>query len=116
VRFGSPWARAGVFAAGFAGPLLLLASFARRFELGVDAPWYLAKLAAVGYVEPPAVLIAAAWLAAAAQLAALTAGRYAPYPAPGERRRRGPMRTLVGALLGLVVRDRRRAARRAAIG
>jgi hypothetical protein len=116
VRFGSPWARAGVFAAGFAGPLLLLASFARRFELGVDAPWYLAKLAAVGYVEPPAVLIAAAWLAAAAQLAALTAGRYAPYPAPGERRRRGPMRTLVGALLGLVVRDRRRPARRAAIG
>jgi hypothetical protein len=116
VRFGSPWARAGVFVAGFAGPLLLLASFARRFELGVDAPWYLAKLAAVGYVEPPAVLIAAAWLAAAAQLAALTAGRYAPYPAPGERRRRGPMRTLVGALLGLVVRDRRRTARRAAIG
>src|SRR5215211_7677587 len=107
VRFGPAWIRAGVYVAGFAGPLLLLASFARRFELGADAPWYLAKLAAVGYVEPPALLIAGAWLAAAAQLAALTAGRYAPYPAPGERGRRGPIRTLVGTVLGLAVCCRR---------
>ena len=116
VRFGPAWVRAGVYVAGFAGPLLLLASFARRFELGADAPWYLAKLAAVGYVEPPALLIAGAWLAAAAQLAALTAGRYAPYPAPGERGRRGPIRTLVGTVLGLAVRGRRRSPRRAAVG
>jgi hypothetical protein len=116
VRFGPAWVRAGVYAAGFAGPLLLLASFARRFELGADAPLYLAKLAAVGYVEPPALLIAGAWLAAAAQLAALTAGRYAPYPAPGERGRRGPIRTLVGTLLGLAVRGRQRSPRRAAVG
>jgi hypothetical protein len=116
VRFRPAWVRAGVLVAGFAGPLLLLASFARRFELGLDAPWYLAKLAAVGYVEPPALLIAGAWLAAAGQLAALTAGRYAPYPAPGERHRRGPIRTFVGALLGLVVRRRERPARRAAVG
>jgi len=116
VRFGRAWVRAGVYAAGFAGPLLLLASFARRFELGADAPLYLAKLAAVGYVEPPALLIAGAWLAAAAQLAALTAGRYAPYPAPGDRGRRGPIRTLVGTLLGLAVRGRQRSPRRAAVG
>ena len=116
VRFGPAWVRAGVYVAGFAGPLLLLASFARRFELGADAPWYVAKLAAVGYVEPPALLIAGAWLAAAAQLAALTAGRYAPYPAPGERGRRGPIRTLVGTLLGLAVRGRQRSARRTAVG
>jgi hypothetical protein len=116
VRFRPAWWRAAVLVAGFLGPLLLLASFARRFELGLDAPWYLTKLAAVGYVEPPALLIAGAWLAAAGQLAALTAGRYAPYPAPGERRRRGPIRTSVGALLGLVVRRRRRPPRRAAVG
>jgi hypothetical protein len=108
VRSGSPWLRASVFAAGFAGPLLLLASFARRFELGLDAPWYVAKLAAVGYVEPPALLIACAWLAAAAQLAALTAGRYAAYPAPAERPPRGPLRELVRALLVLALRGRRR--------
>lgn len=116
VRFRTAWLRAAVLASGFLGPFLLLASFARRFELGLDAPWYLAKLAAVGYVEPPALLIAGAWLAAAGQLAALTAGRYAPYPAPGERRGRGPIRTSVGALLGLVVRRRERPARRAAVG
>jgi hypothetical protein len=116
VRFGAPWVRAATYAAGFAGPLLLLASFARRFELGMDAPWYLAKLAAVGYVEPPALLIAGAWLATAAQLAALTVGRYAPYPAPGERPRRGPVRTLVGTLLGFAVRRRQRPPRRAAVG
>ena len=116
VRFGPAWVRAGVYVAGFAGPLLLLASFARRFGLGADAPWYLAKLVAVGYVEPPALLITGAWLAVAAQLAALTAGRYAPYPAPGERGRRGPIRTLVGALLGLAVRRRQRPPRRAAVG
>jgi Peptidase family M28 len=116
VRTHPAWVRAGVFVAGFAGPLLLVASFARRFELGLDAPWYIAKLAAVGYVEPPALLIACAWLAAAAQLATLTAGRYAPYPRPGERPRRGLLRVLVGTLLGLVVRRRQGPRRRAAVG
>jgi hypothetical protein len=116
VRSRAPWVRAAVFVAGFAGPLLLLASFGRRFELGLDAPWYVAKLAAVGYVEPPALLIAGAWLAVAAQLAALTAGRYAPYPAPGDRRRRGPLRSLVGALLRPLVGRRERTGRRAASG
>ena len=101
---------------GFAGPLLLLASFARRFELGLDAPWYLAKLVAVGYVEPPALLIACAWLAVSAQFAALTAGRYAPYPAPAERPPRGPVRQLVRGLLLLTRRRRAGAPRRAAVG
>ena len=116
VRSSSPWVRASVFVAGFAGPLLLLASFARRFELGLDAPWYLLKLAAVGYVEPPAVLITCAWFAAAAQLAALTAGRYAPYPAPAERPPRGPLRQLVRGLLLLTLRGRGKDTRRAATG
>ena len=116
VRSRAPWVRASVYLAGFAGPLLLLGSFARRFELGLDAPWYLAKLVAVGYVEPPALLIACAWLAVSAQLAALTAGRYAPYPAPAERPPRGPVRELVRGLI--IVARRRRASpdRRAAVG
>jgi hypothetical protein len=112
----SAWTRAAVFVGGFAGPMLLLASFARRFELGLDAPWYLVKLAAVGYVQPPAVLITCAWFAAAAQLAALTAGRYAPYPTHAERPPRGPIRELVRRLLLLTVRRGDAPARRAAAG
>ena len=116
VRWRAPWLRAVVFVAGFAGPLLLLASFARRFELGLDAPWYIAKLAAVGYVEPPALLIACAWLAATAQLGALTVGRYAPYPAPAERPPRGPIRELVRRVLVLALSRRDREPPRAAVG
>jgi hypothetical protein len=116
VRWRAPWLRAVVFVAGFAGPLLLLASFARRFELGLDAPWYVAKLAAVGYVEPPALLIACAWLAAMAQLGALTVGRYAPYPAVAERPPRGPVRELVRRLLVLTLSRRDREPPTAAVG
>jgi peptidase M28-like protein len=83
------WLRVGLFAAGFTGPLVLLGSLAVRFGLGFDAPWYLAALAAVGYVPPAAVLIAALWLAAAGQVGALAFGRYAPYPGRAARRRHG---------------------------
>ena len=38
-------------------------------------------------MQLPAVVIAVGWLAAAGQVAALAAGRYAPYP---ERRANGP--------------------------
>ncbi len=50
---------------------------------------------AVGYVTVPSVLAALAWLAAAGQLAALAAGRYAPYPSREERPSAGPLRKLV---------------------
>jgi hypothetical protein len=116
VRWRAPWLRGVAFVAGFAGPLLLLASFARRFELGLDAPWYVAKLAAVGYVEPPALLIACAWLAATAQLGALSVGRYAPYPAPAERPPQGPIRELVRRILVLALSRRDREPPRAAVG
>jgi hypothetical protein len=79
--------RAAVLSAGFAGPLLVLASFGLRFELGFDAPWYVTQLAAVGYVPLPAVGLALVWAAAATQLTVLTAGRYAPYPSRAERAR-----------------------------
>jgi hypothetical protein len=83
------------FVAGFGGPALLLGSLALRFDLGFDAPWYLAQLAAVGFVPFPALLVTAAWLAVAGQLAASISGRYAPYPAAGERPGLGVGRRLV---------------------
>ena len=105
--------RLGVLAAGFAGPALLVVAFATRFGLGFDAPWYLAELAALGYVPLPGAAIGLAWLAAAGQLAALTVHRYAPYPAAAERPPRGPLRELVRRVV-LAARRRRRAERAAA--
>ena len=89
------WTRLAVLGAGFLGPLLLLASLAVRYGLGLDAPWYLAELAATGYVGLPALAIAVGWLAAAGQMSALTIGRYAPYPSARERPPRGPFREAV---------------------
>jgi hypothetical protein len=89
------WARAAVLAGGFLGPLLLLGSLALRYDLGLDAPWYLAELTASGYVKLPALVIAVGWLASAGQMAALAAGRYAPYPTAQERPPRGPLRETV---------------------
>ena len=80
-----------VYALGFAGPLLLLASFAFRYEMGLDAIWYVAALVAVGYVPVPLVLAFLAWGAAAGQVGAVALGRYAPYPDVTERSR-GPVR------------------------
>ena len=102
------WARAALLAAGLIGPLLLLGSLAWRYGLGLDAPWYLAELTATGYVQLPAVVIAAGWLAAAGQMTALAAGRYAPYPSAAERPPRGPIRETVRRIV-LTVRARRRA-------
>lgn len=90
-----PTVRLAVYAAGFLGPFLLVASFAFRYELGIDALWYLAALVSVGYISLPLVLVALAWAAVAAQTAALALGRYAPYPPPGERPARGPIRATI---------------------
>jgi hypothetical protein len=102
-----PALRTGVLAAGCAGPFYLVWSFATHYGLGWDAPWYLAKLFAIGYAPLPLFLIWLGWLAVAGQFAALAAGRYAPYPAPHERPRRGPVREL---LRTVVLAQRRRAA------
>ena len=83
----SPAARGVLLALGLAGPLILILSFATRFDLGGDAPWYLMSLVAVGYVPWIAVLLGLVWLAVAAQLTTLVSGRYAPYP---DVRSRGP--------------------------
>ena len=107
VRYRPPWIRAAVLCAGLAGPLLLLGSFAWRFELGADAAWYVAQLVALGYVPLPTVAIGLAWLAAAGQLAAVATGRYAPYPSARERPPRGPVRELIRRLLLLILARRR---------
>jgi hypothetical protein len=110
-RYRAPWLRAVVLLGGLLGPALLVWSFASRYGLGFDAPWYIAELLALGFVPLPALVITLAWAAAAAQLAAVTVGRYAPYPAAGERPRRGPMRETVRRLV-LAQRRRRRASER----
>jgi hypothetical protein len=102
-------ARAGVLVLGFAGPALLVWSFAGRYGLGLDAPWYLGWLYALGYAPAAGAAIALAWAAAAAQLVAISSGRYAPYPAAHERPPRGPIREVVRHLV-LARRRRRRAA------
>lgn len=99
--------RLGVLAVGFAGPALLVGSFAWRFGLGWDALWYLAELRAVGYVPFVVMPLLVVWLAGTAQLAALATGRYAPYPAAAELPPRGPLRKIMRTTT-LAVRDRRR--------
>jgi len=104
---GAPVAvRLGVLALGFAGPALLLGSFAWRFGLGWDAPWYLAELRSVGYVPFVVMPLLVVWLAGTGQLAALATRRYAPYPAAAELPPGGPLRKVVRSTV-LALRDRR---------
>ncbi len=107
-RAGGPGARLVVFALGLAGPALILLSLGSRYGLGLDAPWYLLELAALGYVHVPAIAITLAGAACASQLAAVAANRYAPYPGRSERPARGPFREAVRRT-ALAVRARRRA-------
>lgn len=92
----APLARAALLVLGLAGPLILVASFATRFELGLETPWYLLSLLAVGYVPWIVVLGGVVWLAVAGQLAALAAGRYSPYHQARARGPRTPWRLLGG--------------------
>ena len=101
--------RLGLYALGFAGPAVLIASFAVRFDLGLDAPWYVVALATVGYVPLTLVVAFFLWGAAAAQIGALAIGRYAPYPRPSERPRLGPIRRTIRH--GVLAGRRRRALR-----
>jgi len=87
--------RLGVLALGFAGPALVVGEFAGRYGLGWDAPWYLAELRAVGYVPFIVMPLLVIWLAGAGQLAALSVGRYAPYPDVAELPPRGPVRRVL---------------------
>jgi hypothetical protein len=92
--------------AGLAGPTLILLSLGIRFGLGFDAPWYLLELVSLGYVHVSAVVITLAGAACAAQLFAVTAHRYGPYPDRDDRPQFGPFRSLVRTLV-LTARTRR---------
>jgi hypothetical protein len=94
-----------VYALGFSGPLLLLASFAFRFDMGLDAIWYVIALTAVGYVPVPLVVAFLAWGAAAGQVGAVALRAYAPYPESSERTP-GPFRE-AWRQLGFAVRRSR---------
>jgi hypothetical protein len=90
--------RAVLYAAGLAGPVLVLGSMALRFGLGLDAPWYLAELTALGYVSALTLILVLAWAAVAGQVLAVTAGRYAPYPAAEDRPARSAVGTAIASL------------------
>lgn len=102
-------AQLGLYVLGFAGPLLLLGSFALRYELGADAIWYLLALVSIGYIPVPLVLAFLAWGAAAGQTGAVALGRYAPYPDVSERPARGPLRE--GVRRAVLLRRRARSRR-----
>jgi hypothetical protein len=106
VRGARPPVRLGVFVLGLAGPALLVGMFATRFDLGWDSLWYLAALRAIGYVPFVVIPLLVIWLAAGAQLAALAAGRYAPYPHAEELPPTGRIRRFVRGT-AYAVRNRR---------
>ncbi len=106
VRESPAWARGLVLAAGFVGRRAPALVVRRALRPRLDAPWYVAWLFSLGYAPLPAFVIALGWAAAAGQLAAIVAGRYAPYPAAAERPPRGPLRELVRHL-ALAQRRRR---------
>jgi peptidase M28-like protein len=62
-----------VYALGFAGPVILLASFAFRFEMGLDAFWYVLALTSVGYVPGTLAFAFLVWCSVAAQTGAVAA-------------------------------------------
>jgi hypothetical protein len=107
VRTARAGVRIAVYAVGLAGVALLVLSFAWRFGLGLDTPWYLLTLVSVGYVKTTPVVIALAATAAGAQLAAAAVGRYAPYPGPDEKRPPGPVQAVVRTSVR-TMRNRRR--------
>jgi hypothetical protein len=102
-------ARAAVYAAGFAGALILVGSFAWRLELGAGALPYLVALVSVGYVTPALVIAGLVWIAAAGQVGAVAFGRYRPYPPRAELPTRGPVRAGIRRVV-LAARERRRPA------
>jgi len=90
------WARAALFATGLLGPLLILLVLSG--ELGLSLPrgaFYAVGLATTGYLPLRTVVLTLAWLAGAAQIAALAFGRYAPYAGGNDPPTPGPVRQLV---------------------
>jgi hypothetical protein len=91
-RFG--W-RVGLYLVGLSGPIVGLVLLGRQLEMSpVDAPFYVIGLFTVGYLPLVSALLGLAWVASAAQLAAVAFGRYSPY-AGGAARPPGPLRRVL---------------------
>ncbi len=100
------WVRAVVYCVGLVGPLLGLVVLAHGLALSVGSgALYVVGLVTVGYVPLGTVLLAVAWLGAAAQLGALAFGRYAPYAGGAEPPPRGVVR---GSVATVARRERAR--------
>jgi hypothetical protein len=80
------WRRALLFGIGLLGPAVALVLLGNQLGVSVlYAALYTVGLATVGYLPLASLVLALVWLAAAAQVAAIAFGRYAPY-AGGEWR------------------------------
>jgi len=101
------WLRAVLYGVGLSGVAVALVSLSDRLSLGVRAPLYVLELASTGYVPWISGLLVLAWAAAAAQLGALTAGRYGPYAGGARRPPRGAVRKAVRRAV-LLLQSRRR--------
>jgi Peptidase family M28 len=95
------WPRIAIYLAGLLGPIAGLLVLGRELGLGLlDTLLYVVGLATVGYVSLPSILLVLIWLTAAAQLAALAFGRYAPYAGGVEPPPPGPIRRAVAGRAG----------------
>jgi hypothetical protein len=95
------WTRALVYALGLAGPVVGLALLRSELGLGVlDTVLYVLDLLSLGYIPFAATVLAIGWAAAAGQLAALAASRYAPYAGGLEPPPPGVVRTTTRELAG----------------
>jgi len=89
------WQRVALFAAGLAGPVVALVLLGHELRVSVlESALYVLGLVTVGYVSLPSVLVALVWLAAAAQVGAISFGRYAPYAGGAEPPPPGALRNL----------------------
>jgi hypothetical protein len=79
------WHRVLLFAVGLAGPVAGLVILGDELGISVvEAALYAVGLTTVGYVSLASATLALVWLAAAAQVAAIAFGRYAPYAGGAE--------------------------------
>ena len=97
-RSGGRGSRMSLFGFGLVGPALAVVVVGTQLGLGLHAPLYLVSLMTLGFISWPTILVLVCWAAVAAQLGALTAGRYAPSSgglrapgsAPSSRHRSSP--------------------------
>ena len=76
VRRGPNWLGDAVYGAGLAGPALAAVVVSTQLGLGLNTPLYLVSLVTLGFVPWPTTLLLIMWAAIAAQMGALTAGRF----------------------------------------